>query len=397
MKPNRLLPLFLAALLQAAPLFRVALPATWSAASSSAFVLRVGAASSALLGAFDAVSGATTAIATPYTITATVGQAFSRRLTTQGHAAGSWGANPSPIAPGLSLSSSGTISGTPTQAGTFTATITAYEFFLSGPSTSASFKITVNPGATPPAITSPPATQTALVGANVSFAVTASGSSPLSYQWKFAGAKLKNATNAVLLLNNVQLTNSGTYTVTVTNAAGSVSSSATLTVSPPPAITLQPVSQIAPTGATATLTVAATGPHLTYEWRFNSNLLASATSTSLTLTNLTVAQSGFYSAVISTDVGALVSDNARLLVVPPPGPGAAPALTPLTVGGGKFALAFTTSPGYRYLIQRSGQLASTNWLTISNIPPAFTGGIYQIPDSSTSDPQCFYRAVVVGN
>jgi hypothetical protein len=90
----------------------------------------------------------------------------------------------------------------------------------------------------PPAITVQPASQTGGVGSNVIFAVTATGTPPLSYQWQVNetnilvdGGQINGAISNVLTISNVQLTNNGNYTVTVTNLAGSVTSSnAVLTV-----------------------------------------------------------------------------------------------------------------------------------------------------------------------
>src|SRR5262249_11783808 len=83
-----------------------------------------------------------------------------------------------------------------------------------------------------PSITMNPVGQTAECSAgSPSFTVTASGSAPLSYQWRFAGSPLLGATNATVTLNNVTGANAGSYDVVVTNPYGSVTSSvATLTV-----------------------------------------------------------------------------------------------------------------------------------------------------------------------
>src|SRR5262249_16680118 len=70
------------------------------------------------------------------------------------------------------------------------------------------------------------------VGNTVRFNVTAAGTSPLSYQWSFGTNILVGATSSTLTLTNVQLSDAGTYSVIVSNSAGSVvSSAATLTVS----------------------------------------------------------------------------------------------------------------------------------------------------------------------
>lgn len=85
---------------------------------------------------------------------------------------------------------------------------------------------------TPPQITQGLQNQTVAVGANVIWSVTATGSEPLTYQWK-RGDTVLAETGPTLTLNNVQLADSGLYTVTVSNAGGAQSSSATLTVIAP--------------------------------------------------------------------------------------------------------------------------------------------------------------------
>jgi O-glycosyl hydrolase len=85
----------------------------------------------------------------------------------------------------------------------------------------------------PPAIVTQPASQNVAAAANVSFSVTASGTAPLSYQWKFNGANLSGATGTSLALTGVQPANAGNYTVVVTNSAASITSAAAvLTVTP---------------------------------------------------------------------------------------------------------------------------------------------------------------------
>jgi alpha-tubulin suppressor-like RCC1 family protein len=83
----------------------------------------------------------------------------------------------------------------------------------------------------PPVITSQPTNQTVVAGSNVTFTVTATGFAPLSYQWQFNGTNLSGATTTNYSLTGVMATNAGNYTVVVTNAIGSVTSSvAVLTV-----------------------------------------------------------------------------------------------------------------------------------------------------------------------
>ena len=92
----------------------------------------------------------------------------------------------------------------------------------------------------PPLITVQPLSQTLMMGSSASFVVSVSGTPPFSYQWQFNGTNLLNATNAVYAIQAVGVTDTGNYSVVVTNLVGSVTSSnALLTVIVPPTMALQ--------------------------------------------------------------------------------------------------------------------------------------------------------------
>lgn len=63
------------------------------------------------------------------------------------------------------------------------------------------------------------------VGANASFSVAANGTAPLTYQWRLGDINLPGATGTNLYLTNVQMSQVGNYSVVITNATGSVTSS----------------------------------------------------------------------------------------------------------------------------------------------------------------------------
>src|SRR4029453_10971161 len=69
------------------------------------------------------------------------------------------------------------------------------------------------------------------VGDTVLFTVAAAGVLPLAYQWYFNGSPVSTATNAILTLANVQPSQAGGYSVSVTNRYGmATSETAILTV-----------------------------------------------------------------------------------------------------------------------------------------------------------------------
>ena len=99
---------------------------------------------------------------------------------------------------------------------------------------SAVAKLTVIPPNVAPSITAQPQSRTIVAGRTAIFSVTATGTAPLSYQWRLNRNNVSGATSSGLLLSNAQLSDAGDYTVVVGNPYGSVTSQvAVLTVQPP--------------------------------------------------------------------------------------------------------------------------------------------------------------------
>src|SRR5206468_3514732 len=85
--------------------------------------------------------------------------------------------------------------------------------------------------AAPPSISQSPQSEVIAAGSTALFSVLAEGSNPLFYQWRLGGTPLSGKTNAVLVLNAVQLSDAGAYSVIVANAVGATTSGeAVLTV-----------------------------------------------------------------------------------------------------------------------------------------------------------------------
>ncbi|MEO6003568.1 MAG: FG-GAP-like repeat-containing protein [Opitutus sp.] len=135
----------------------------------------------------------------------------------------------------LALVNSGTYSGATTTALTITnaqqsdsANYTATVTNPGGSTTSAAATVVIQ--VIPPAITTPPQNLVRTIGGSATFTVTATGTPTLSYQWKKSGVNLLNsatvsgATTATLTVAPIQTSHGGIYSVTVTNAAGSITS-----------------------------------------------------------------------------------------------------------------------------------------------------------------------------
>ena len=100
-----------------------------------------------------------------------------------------------------------------------------------------------------PLIYQPPTNQVVPAGITLSLDAGVFGASPLGYQWQFEGANLFNATAASLVISNISLAASGSYSVSASNSLGTADSpAASLTVLPVVVNTLA-ASGISATGA----------------------------------------------------------------------------------------------------------------------------------------------------
>jgi photosystem II stability/assembly factor-like uncharacterized protein len=154
------------------------------------------------------------------------------------------------------------------------------------------------PAVQPPLITGQPAGASVLPGQTANFSVTATGTGPLTYQWRRAGTAIAGAAATIYTTPPTVLTDSGaSFDVVVSNAGGSVTSNAAvLMVTAAPsslAFSQQPANLSVVTGASAQFTVAATcdGTALAvFQWQRSNDAGASfadvggATSAALMLT-----------------------------------------------------------------------------------------------------------------
>ena len=203
-------------------------------------------------------------------------------------------------------------------------------------------------------------------------------------------------TNITLNLTNVQYAQEGTYKAVLTTSNGTVGSqSATLTILRPPAITDQPTNQSVSAGDTAVFTVAATGTDpLGYQWWFNqTNLLAGATSPTLTLTNLQPPQTGGYSVVVSNTLSAVTSLVAQLTVIVSEPPRLGSVLGP-PAPGGPMQFNFGGVAGQSYSVLWREFLDKNDWQPLTNISLLSSNQPVLIQDNTTGLTQRFYRVVM---
>ncbi|MDW8309308.1 MAG: immunoglobulin domain-containing protein, partial [Verrucomicrobiales bacterium] len=214
----------------------------------------------------------------------------------------------------------------------------------------------------PPTILTQPQSRTNLAGTTATFSVTASGSPPLAYQWRFNGANIPGATTNVYSRTNVQPADAGDYTVVITNAHGSVTSAvARLTVLSPPVITNQPRDEAVLPGGNASFTVGATGASpLTYRWRKDGATLSDggrisgAATATLSISTVQSNDLGAYSVTVSNAYGAVVSRAALLELLAPPAILSQPQSRTNRAGSAASFSVVATGGGLRYQWQRGG-------------------------------------------
>jgi len=139
-------------------------------------------------------------------------------------------------------------------------------------SASATQTETIAPACTAPS-TSNPASATKTVGESVTFSVTASGTAPLSYQWRKGGSPISGATGSSYTISSVVTADAGSYDVVVSNSCGGgssvTSSAATLTVNKATATvtlgTLNFTYDGSPKSTTATTTPSGLSVNITYD------------------------------------------------------------------------------------------------------------------------------------
>ena len=161
-----------------------------------------------------------------------------------------------------------------------------------------------------PSISVQPTGQSVNEGSAATFSVGVAGTPPFYFQWYVNGAPISGATGPSLGIANVQQSNGGAYSVSITNAEGSATSaSAALAVSVPPGypdITAQPQGATLLNGGSVPLSVTVTGGGpFTYQWLLNGVAIAGATGITYSAT-----APGSYTVTITNPVASAASSAA---------------------------------------------------------------------------------------
>lgn len=236
----------------------------------------------------------------------------------------------------------------------------------------------------PPLIVSSPTNQTVNAGVNVVLTVNATGSQPLYYYWLTNGVYFGGATNSTLTLTNISVTNAGAYSVFVTNAYGSATSTnAQVDVNGMPFFLTFPTNTFAFTGENAAFsaTVYSTTP-LSYQWYFEGTAISGATNLSVVLTNVTTNSVGYYFLQAANQYASELGIGGYLTVLPLPSPTLnfeSPVFTSTNVTAGVSYLANGVETNLSFSILYNAALATSAVFYPTNLPPGTGVAISNAP------------------
>ncbi|MGC4072005.1 MAG: immunoglobulin domain-containing protein [Nibricoccus sp.] len=216
-----------------------------------------------------------------------------------------------------------------------------------------------------PVITTQPLSQTATAGTPVTFSVTAtSNAGELTYQWMKNGFTITGATSASYSITSPVGSNTGRYTVAVTNGGGSTTSNiALLTVGTgitinAVTINTQPTSQTVNAGTAVTFYVNATSTStetLTYQWQKEGVDITGATGAYYYIPTAVGLNAGSYTVLVANSAAGVISNPTTLAVNLPPQITTQPAGVFVNTGGtATFSVVATGTGTLSYKWQKNG-------------------------------------------
>lgn len=183
------------------------------------------------------------------------------------------------------------------------------------------FTLTITDNDIAPVITLPPTSQLVAQGTPITtLTAAATGSPPLTYQWKKNGAAISGATATSYSVTNVLPKHAGKYTITASNPTGSATSSiAELGVVNTSTSNVQ-----VPLAGTARISIQADGNGLSFQWQkngvpmTNGGRISGVTTRELTITSLVLGDSDNYNCIVTGPGGVLPGGLQTLTVLLPP-------------------------------------------------------------------------------
>jgi hypothetical protein len=331
---------------------------------------------------------------------------------------GVWSSSDSAVA---TVSAAGEV--TPVSAGNVTISYAVTDL---GCTTTKTQNVVVN---APIALSNETVSQTVVTGNNTTFTLTATGTGnpTIGYQWQssadgvewtniVASAVYSNETTNTLTITAAPAEINGTlYQCIVTGVCGSVTSAPAFIVVGDTGIDTQPSSQnICDAGAgSASFSVVASADVTTYQWfedqggdnwttLADGGIYSGATSATLSLSGLTVANNGWRYKCLVTGIASVESNPATLTVIQSPSVTASPVNASVCNTGGTATFEVTASNASSYAWEYSAS-ATGPWASVANSTPAgvtYTGAatasLSVTTTGSTPVASYFYQVVVSG-
>lgn len=256
----------------------------------------------------------------------------------------------------------------PSSAGTYSCVITG----PCGTITSNSVSLVIDPL---PSITTQPTSLTRCEGTSASFSVAATGAT--GFQWRKDTINISGANSATYSIPSPVASDTGSYDCVVSNTCGGVTSSAAaLTVETVPAITLQPVGSSPCAGAPLSLSVAATGGSLNFQWRKNSLNISGATSPTYSVPSAGTGDIGTYDCVITNTCGTRTSNSAVVTLASGPSITTQPANATACVGASTSFSVVASGSSLSYQWRKNGNPiggATSDTLTLNPVSAGDVG------------------------
>jgi len=164
-----------------------------------------------------------------------------------------------------------------------------------------------------PVIISQPSSAVACFGDSVKLIVSAINVA--AYQWRKDGVDISGATSSALELKALSPSDTGSYSVVLTNKCGSTTTfPARVLLMDAPVIMEQPVSQSASVGDRVLFAVRASGGVLTYQWWKDGSTLPGAKDSVFVIKQAQKSDEGKYVVIVQNKCGEVRSDTVYLSV-----------------------------------------------------------------------------------